>query len=143
METTTPLPLYTSDYLDVYSVPEQPKAFRCVWKGEWLDVAGDLKNAFEQCLTFIQEKKYTLLISDCAKIEAVSIEANEYFQNVWYEEAHKLGLRAELIISPEEIISDIALGLLVGEMENSDKVIVQMVENQEKAESLAKELLNA
>jgi len=135
--------IYTSDYLDVYEVVDQPRVFRCNWKGTWLEVTPDLKVALEKSLALIEEHRYEALISDCSLLDTMAVEVTDYLQETWYKEAFRLGLHLELLISPDDAIGEIALSMLTEEVNAGKTMALQKVESLEAAEALAQKLIPA
>lgn len=133
--------IYTSDYLDVYSVSSQPKVFRCNWKGTWLEVTPELKTALENSLELIREHKYEALISDCSLLDTMAVEVTDYLQETWYKDAFQLGLHLELLISPDDAIAEIALSMLTEEVNEGKNMALQKVESLEAAEELTQKLI--
>lgn len=84
-------------------------------------------------IDLLKEKKTTKILNDISKLEAVSIENQEWVQTVWFPEAEKAGLRYFAFLMAVDIFGQVSAEQTNEKAEDEGIIQIKYFDNKDEA----------
>jgi len=114
--------LFESAYATFYDVSKvAPKTMLCLWRGFYEVDNEEAMGSVEVCLDIVRERSLHFIISDHSELDVLGQEMLDYLDTRWYPQLVKDGLKAEIYIDGEALVTQLSVEFMYENLKNSEQ----------------------
>jgi len=132
--------LFENPYATFYDVSKvAPRSILCFWRGFYEVDNEETMGSIEACLEIVRDRNLHYIISDHSELDVLGEEVREYLDLHWYPQLIKEGLKAEIYIDGEALVTKLSIEFMYENLKNSDQELhTQKVQDVDEALRVAK-----